>query len=235
MVLFHTKEGIKLVIEAEREQKRSRVVVMVDGFNLYHSLDFFEDGVTPNDCLRYRKYRWLNLWKLALCYVRPKTEELTSVTYFTTLAHWNEGKVFRHNLYIRAQMSQGVFLLMGKFKNKQVICKSDCKRTFTSWEEKQTDVNIARSIIEAAYLDTFDRLILVSGDSDQIPAVAFVKEYFPEKRITVVVPIGRSAIELKELAHSTERMKEDHLKRSQLDNKVLVAGGEYVQKPATWN
>jgi uncharacterized LabA/DUF88 family protein len=220
--------------KAEEAEKKIRVMCVVDGFNLYHSLDYFEGGVSPNDCLRYRKYRWLSLRKLALCFVRPKSEELEGVHYFTTYAHWDSNKVFKHRLYVRAQQSEGTEVVFGKFKNKQVKCKSTCGAMFSTWEEKQTDVNIARHIIESAYLDMFDRLILISGDSDQIPAIEFVKQYFPEKIITVVVPIGRTAIELKELAHTTEKMSEDHLKRSQFPEKVMVVTGENVLRPAGW-
>lgn len=211
-----------------------RVLCVVDGFNLYHSLDWFEDGVTRNDCKRYRKYRWLSLHSLAKCYVRPKSEELIGVRYFTTYAHWDEGKMFRHKLYVRAQEAEGTIVKLGKFKHKQIECKAECGKYFSTWEEKRTDVNIARCMIEAAYLDEFDRLILISGDSDQIPAVEFIKENMSKKHVTVVVPIGRSAEELRLTAHSTLKMTEDHLIRSQLPLKLKVLSGEWVQKPDSW-
>lgn len=221
--------------EPRREvEKKGRVLCVVDGFNLYHSLDWFEDGITAIDSQRYRKYKWLSLRSLALCYVRPRSETLVGVRYFTTYAHWNEGKIFRHRVYVRAQEAEGTEVVFGRFKNKQVECKAQCGATFSAWEEKQTDVNIARCIIESAYLDLFDRLILISGDSDQVPAVQFVKEYFPSKHVTVVVPIGRSADELKQTAHTTEKMTENHLDRSQLPTKIKVLSGEWVQKPDTW-
>lgn len=227
-------EGILLITQGKFDEIKTRIMCVVDGFNLYHSLDYFEGGVSPRDCQRYRRYRWLSLRQLALCYVRPKSEQLESVHYFTTYAHWNSDKVFRHRIYVRAQESEGTEVVLGKFKNKQVKCKASCGHAFTTWEEKQTDVNIARHIIESAYLDSFDRLILISGDSDQLPAIEFVKRYFPQKTVTVVVPIGRTAIELKSLAPTTEKMSEDHLKRSQLPEKVRLLTGEYVVRPNTW-
>ena len=217
------------------EVQRKRVICFVDGFNLYHALDFFEGGITASDRFRYRKYRWLSLRSLALCYVRPKSEELTGVHYFTTYAHWREDKVFRHKIYVRAQEAEGTEVTFGKFKNKQVVCASECKRTFSTWEEKQTDVNLANKIIELAYLDEFDRAVLVTGDSDQVPTINFVKENFPKKHITVVVPIGRSADELKQTAHTVEKMSEAHLLRSQMPEKVKAATGEFLQRPEKWN
>jgi uncharacterized LabA/DUF88 family protein len=53
-----------------------------------------------------------------------------------------------------------------------------------------------------------DRAILITGDSDQVPTISLVKENFPRKHITVVVPIGRSTDELKETAHTVEKMSE---------------------------
>ena len=218
----------------ETETPKIRVLCLVDGFNLYHSLDWFEGGVTKTDSLRYRRYRWLSLKNLANCYVRPKSEVLVGVQYFTTFAEWDPAKTFRHRIYIRAQESEGTIVVFGKFKQKRVKCKAQCGMEFSSWEEKRTDVNIARAMIEAAYLDGFDRLILISGDSDQIPALQFIKENMPAKRLTVVVPIGRSADELKSVAHSSEKMREDHLKRAQFPTRVQSMTGEWLQKPDTW-
>jgi uncharacterized LabA/DUF88 family protein len=218
-----------------QQGQRKRVICLVDGFNLYHALDYFERGMTESDKFRYRKYRWLSLRALALCYVRPQSEELVEVNYFTTYAHWREDKVFRHKLYVRAQEAEGTEVIFGKFKNKQIRCRAVCGQPFSAWEEKQTDVNIARRMIELAYLDAFDRLIVISGDSDQIPAISFVREYFPNKHVTVVVPIGRSADELKQIAHTTEKMSEAHLRRSQMNEKVKATNGEWLLRPAKWN
>jgi uncharacterized LabA/DUF88 family protein len=222
-------------IKVEETPKRSRVICFVDGFNLYHALDYFEGGITASDCFRYRKYRWLSLRSLASCYVRPRSEELIAVHYFTTYAHWREDKVFRHKLYVRAQEAEGTQVTLGKFKNKQLVCASECKRPFSTWEEKQTDVNLATRIIELAYLDEFDRAVLITGDSDQVPTISFVKENFPHKHITVVVPIGRSADELKQTAHTMEKMSEKHLQRSQMPERVKALSGEYLLRPPSWS
>jgi uncharacterized LabA/DUF88 family protein len=226
----------KPVLELAEAPPRKRVFCFVDGFNLYHALDFFEDGVSERDKFRYRKYRWLSLRTLAQCYVRPQTETLVGVNYFTTYAHWREDKVFRHSLYVRAQQAEGTHVIFGKFKNKQITCKAGCGGMFSTWEEKQTDVNLARSIMELAYLDVFDRAIVISGDSDQVPTISFVRDYFTDKTITVVVPIGRAADELKAVAHTTEKMSEAHLQRAQMPEKVQCAStGEWLLRPPKWN
>ena len=47
------------------------------------------------------------------------------------------------------------------------------------------------------FMMKFDKAFIISGDSDLIPSIRAVKESFPGKEIGVIVPIGRSAIDLK--------------------------------------
>jgi len=83
-----------------------RVAVFVDGFNVYHFLDN-----TPN----FKKYKWLNYWRLAECFL-PANSEIASIFYFTAFAKWNPDKIKRHKLYIRALRTKGVKEVIGKFK-----------------------------------------------------------------------------------------------------------------------
>ena len=64
----------------------AHVAVFVDGFNLYHALD-------DNPC--FHKYKWLDLAKLARCFV-PQTDEIVQVFYFTAYATWAPEKVEKH-------------------------------------------------------------------------------------------------------------------------------------------
>jgi uncharacterized LabA/DUF88 family protein len=66
------------------------------------------------------------------------------------------------------------------------------------YEEKETDVNIAISMIKDAAQDVYDTAILVSGDTDLRPVVATVKQLRPNKRIVVAVPRVAIAREVKE-------------------------------------
>lgn len=60
-------------------------------------------------------------------------------------------------------------------------CDATCKEPFDKPAEKQTDVNIAISIIEFA--DEYDILILVTADSDQVAAIGLLKQKYPEKTV----------------------------------------------------
>jgi uncharacterized LabA/DUF88 family protein len=46
---------------------------------------------------------------------------------------------------------------------------------FTTFEEKETDVNLALKIFEDAFFDNYDRAIIISGDSDIIPVIATIR------------------------------------------------------------
>ena len=107
-----------------------RVIVYVDGFNLYHAIsDLGDDSL-----------KWLCLRRLSESLIR-EGEELKSVKYFSAYANWMESSVRRHRTYVAALREEGVKFIEGKFKKKHVRCKV-CRAQFQTHEEKETDVNI---------------------------------------------------------------------------------------------
>lgn len=201
-----------------------RVVCFIDGFNLYHALDAHE---------RYRKYKWLDLRRLAECFVAG-TERLDDVLYFTTYSTWNPDKLGRHRLYVRALESRSVKVIFGKFKKVTKRCRAECGKQFQTFEEKRTDVNIAVQLFSYAQRDLFDKALIVSGDSDLIPAIEETRRIFPNKSIGVIIPIARQAEEMKNSADFHIRMKERHLRSSLLPDPIEIGQGVRLAKPATW-
>lgn len=59
---------------------------------------------------------------------------------------------------------------IAKFKESRAECKR-CQATWTKHEEKETDVHFALTIFEDAIDNVFDRAIIISTDSDYVPAV----------------------------------------------------------------
>lgn len=202
----------------------NRVVFFIDGFNLFHALD-----QNPE----YHKYKWLNLSNLAKQFLTSK-DTLSEVYYFTALANWNSEKVNRHKQYINALRYVGVDIVYGKFKRKNLKCRAICKKIYTSFEEKQTDVNIAIYLLEQAIKDEYDTAVILSGDSDLIPAINAVKNSFPEKSIWVLIPIGRQADELKNRCDKNMRIKENHLKNSQFDYDIVKGEKIIASCPKKW-
>jgi uncharacterized LabA/DUF88 family protein len=212
----------------------SRIVVLIDGFNLYHALEYNPVSSRPSvDPRRYNKYKWLNLHKLAECFVLDKKDTLVDVFYFTTLALWDPGKVARHKEYIRALELQGIKVIYGEFKRKQKHCNL-CKKNFWTFEEKQTDVNIALKLLTLAVIDAFDKAIIISGDTDLLPAVKAVQATFPHKQVGVVIPIGKASENFKNNADFHYKMKEKHLQVSLLADPVILPDGSRIICPTSW-
>ncbi|HKF51504.1 MAG TPA: NYN domain-containing protein [Candidatus Acidoferrales bacterium] len=201
----------------------SKVVVFIDGFNLYHAIKAHP---------KYRPYKWLNLKKLASLYVHG-SDTLEAVLYFTTLATWDTDKAQRHKVYIRALENEGVTIVYGEFKRKQKHC-SRCQRDFWSFEEKQTDVNIALSLFQLAVADRYDKAVIISGDTDLLPAVKAVRSTFPSKHLGVVIPIGRASEDLKKQADFHYKMREHHLASSRFSDVIALKDKSLLKCPDTW-
>lgn len=204
------------------DEQRARVYCLVDGFNLYHSLDWYVAGKTKEENLRYRRYKWLSLWKLAQNLADPN-EEVVGVEYFTSVPTWDVGKQTRHRIYIRAQEAEGVLVTKGQFRDKDVICKATCKFQFPIQVEKKTDVNIAIKLLDLAYQNAFDIAFLVSADTDLIPAIDMVRKRFPKKQVISVLPIGKKTdnSEIRNTCNTVRKMTEKHLLESQMPETVV--------------
>jgi uncharacterized LabA/DUF88 family protein len=199
-----------------------RVHCFVDGFNLYHALDWFNDGKTIEENHKYRKYKWISLRDLARCFIGG-SEELVGVDLFTTVPTQNIGKQMRHRQFNRAQECHGVNVTHGAFREKQVRCEAHCKGSFSIRIEKQTDVNIALKMLDLAYQDAYDKAILISGDTDLIPAIKLIRERWPQKHIVAVLPIGRrkNGLDMRHACNSEIKMNESHLQRCLMLEQVI--------------
>lgn len=207
----------------------SKVVFIVDGLNLYHALDYFETGPDHD---RFKKYKWLNLKKLALLFA-DKKDTVEDILYFTTLVTWDPGKIARHRLFIRAQENEGISVVYGEFKRKEKHCTA-CGKYFLTFEEKQTDVNIALKLFQYAIEGRYDKAVIISGDTDLIPAIKAVHSTFPGKQIGVVIPIGRASEDMKKQADFHHKMREHHLASSRLPDPFRLKDGSEIHCPTNW-
>jgi len=210
------------------QQQTKRAIVYVDGFNLYYGA--LKDG----------PHKWLNLERF-FCRLRQH-DEIQRIRYFT--ARISGSHASNQEAYLLALTTLPlVDVILGKFKTKQVACTvPDCpkpgRRIFAMPEEKRTDVNVALWMLHDAQRDLCDRLILVSGDSDLVPAIRMVKDHFPEKEIVVYIParteIRGAALELRAEAHKARTLPLDLLPKSQFPAALPLSGGRTVDKPGTW-
>lgn len=207
----------------------AKVAFLIDGFNLFHALDYFAGGPDRD---RYHKYKWISLRKLCSLFL-THNDRLEDVLYFTTLATWDAQKALRHKLFIKAQEAEGTEVIYGEFKRKQKRC-SQCGKYFWTFEEKQTDVNIALRLFQMAVRDKFDKAIILSGDTDLIPAIKAVRQTFPGKQIGVIIPIGRASEDLKKHADFYHKMKERQLASSRYPDTLTLPDGSALSCPGNW-
>ena len=204
-------------------QSSKRTIFFIDGLNVYHAI--------KNS--RFNQYKWLDYWELAKKFTGQK-DRLKGVLYFTAYSVWDNEKIKRHKRLVLANRDQGVDVIFGRFRRVTKNCRQ-CRKKYQTFEEKRTDVNIAIHLLTNAYKDNYDKAVLISGDSDIIPAVQAVKQAFPEKEISLVIPVGGKAHELAQVIGSSVRMKEVHLRTSQLPNTVTLKNGVILQRPGEWH
>ena len=197
---------------------QERVVCFVDGFNLYHAIHR----------LSYPHLKWVNLWVLASVFVRPKSQRLVDVYFFSAYADWRPQSKKRHVQYVRALSASGVKPIMGKFKEKDRKCPQ-CRHQWLSHEEKETDVNIALALLNLGYKDQYDRAFLISNDSDLAPAIHMIIANFPGKRVTTIVPPHyQHSNELIKASSDKAKITVEHLQRCLLPAIIYDAGGNMV-------
>lgn len=197
----------------------------IDGFNLYHAI------VNLND----NKLKWLDLRKLCENFV-PDGYKLNKIYYFSAVpTHLGFDKTSRHNLYIKALESVGVTPILGNFKRKKPTCKI-CHRQYDAYEEKESDINIAISMLKDAFLDNFDRAFLITADTDLVSTIQMIKANFPSKTIVLLPPPKRDryAHELKQNAHISLEIKNKHLLKSLLPD-IIKYNGQTINKPIEYN
>jgi hypothetical protein len=203
-------------------------MIYVDGFNFYYG------------AVRGTAYKWLDLEE---CFLKLRPgDDIRRIWYFTALV--DGPKRFRQQAYLRALATRPlVQVILGKFKLKQVKCvvpgcSYSGSRVFDVPEEKRTDVNIALQLLDDANHDRADRFIVVSGDSDLVPALEMVKTQWPKKRLVVYVPsrhpLRGAAVELRNAADKHRTFPQAILKVCQFPPVLSDGRGGVIHKPVEW-
>lgn len=174
---------------------RKKILVLIDGFNYYHKLDNYQR-------LHKESVKWLDYSALLNSAIYQHLKKFNvdisiEIIFFTAIAHHRgDDSVKRHTVYLDALKLTGVKIVEGEFKKKYIDICNDCQQKSKGekrlkHEEKHTDVNIAITMLEKAFIDEFDRVYLLSEDNDYVPVVRRVKELFPEKEIIICPPPQR--------------------------------------------
>jgi uncharacterized LabA/DUF88 family protein len=123
--------------------------------------------------------------------------------------------------------------IYGQFKRRSKKCPK-CNQIYWTYEEKETDVNIAIYLFKLSIKNEFDTAFIISGDSDLIPSIKVVKEFFPEKYIGVIVPPGRKALDLENNCDFNMKLKEKHLKSCVFPGEITLPDNSIISRPSAW-
>ena len=204
--------------------KNERVVVYVDGFNMYFGM--MQAG--------FSYCRWLNIKALAQNLLQPH-QQLAEVKYFTARVANNPDKQKRQNTYLEALYETGVKIFYGQYQ----MNTQDCHRCGHIWldaNKKMTDVNIATHLLVDAYQDKYDAAMLISGDSDLVPPIRAVHENFTKKRVFVAFPPKRHNNTVALVAKGSLIVGRKKLVDSQFPPIIQKAvDGFILNKPTDWN
>lgn len=207
---------------------KKRTSIYIDGFNLYRG------------AIAGTAHKWLNIQKFFEL-LRP-ADDIVAINCFTAIMAGQQG--VRQQIYLNALATlPKLRVILGKYKTKRVLCRIPlCEHTgdrmIVTWEEKRTDVNIAIRILDDAYQDVSDNIVLVSGDSDLVPALHAVKSRFPTKRLIVYVPardpIRGAAVEIRSAADQNKTLPLALLPKAQFSPEILDGDGNPIRKPPGW-
>jgi Uncharacterized conserved protein len=205
------------------EQKKQKVIVYVDGFNFYYGLK--SKG--------WRKYYWLDMVKFAEKLLRPH-QDLVEVCYFSAKPT-DLQKSKRQDAFFQANKLNPKFTLhLGKYLTKNIICKH-CNNIIPSFEEKETDVRIATTMLADVYQKKCDITMLVSADSDLVPPIERIKEFDPVHKIIVCFPPNRHSFNLKKWSNGTKTLIDQKpYNECMLPETVTLPNGFNLTRPNKW-
>jgi uncharacterized LabA/DUF88 family protein len=201
------------------------VIAYVDGFNLYHGL---------HDKYR-RRYLWLDL-EHVVQRLRP-SDRIVAIRYFTALVRDDPSALARQRTYLdalRVHRGGSVEVVLGRYQSKTLSCRQ-CGSSWTSYEEKETDVNIAVSIVADAAAGASDLALIISADSDLCPAIRTARSLNRRRGMIAAFPPRRSSFEIRSLIRGAFTVAAVDLRNSLLPDTVNdPATGRMYKRPSKW-
>jgi hypothetical protein len=200
-----------------------RVIVYIDGFNLYFGLK----------TKGWRRYYWLDVELLAKNLLKDD-QNLIKVNYFTSRISMPPDKKKRQATYLEAlQTLSNTEIFYGHYLTNTIECKR-CGNIFPRPNEKMTDVNIAIEMLTDAFQDKFDKAILISADSDLSGPLKKIKQLFTNKKVLVAFPPERYSFELEKIAHSSFTIGRKKFAGSVFPDEITKPDGFVLQRPDHW-
>jgi uncharacterized LabA/DUF88 family protein len=165
-------------METEKEQEEEynnseRIIVFVDGNNLYH-------------CLKEKEWNtWIDIGLLAKRLAGNRM--LEHIYFYNVHPPGNEPNTEKTNAYYACVKNTPN--LTFRYSWLQAIQKADEYGLYKSYKEKGGDTAITADIVSLAAKDEYDTAIIVASDGDYLPAAKILEEY--HKSVEVVYFQGR--------------------------------------------
>ncbi len=109
-----------------------------------------------------------------------------------------------------------------------------CRREFIKHEEKATDVGIAVKLLEVLSNKDCETVVLMTGDTDIIPAIETANRMFPDNETLVAFPFARKNDELKDAAPRSFKIRVNSYTNNQFPDPVVLLDGTTITKPLIW-
>ncbi|WP_324191834.1 NYN domain-containing protein [Nocardia brasiliensis] len=168
--------------------------------------------------------------------LRPRST-LVKVHYFTAPVLNDPLAAARQSDYLsalKAANGSRIEIVRGRYQAKTMKCRN-CGDQWQRHEEKETDVNIAVSLVADAANKAIDTALLISGDSDLAPAVRMATRVNPSLVTIAQFPPKRFSAELKALMPSSAYLGISHIRNSLLPNIVTDSATNLSwTRPAKW-
>ncbi|MCS7041202.1 MAG: NYN domain-containing protein [Bryobacteraceae bacterium] len=177
-----------------------KAALYVDGFNFYYGVrNHFKAG-EPRRGFSLSGLVWCDFRALVERHFLEPDTKLLRIRYFTApVTEQVEAKQDEHARYenwLRAARTiPGLQVIFGYYRPRRKAAKNKeaagdpLAAVDQLRQEKETDVNIAVEMLLDAIAGQFDTAYLLSGDTDQIPAVAAAAfRLRPHRRVRVLVP-----------------------------------------------
>ncbi len=205
------------------------IYAFIDGFNIYHLIDNHAQQTGEN-------LKWLSYPDL-VSLIAEETAQPDNLYFFTAQPnHLGYDKITRHQIYCKSQRLLGVNVIQGRFKKSDMKCKAHRCGQYLFYpinQEKQTDVNIALTLMETAFRVQQGRFYLFTADTDQVPTARIIQKLFPKIQFYWVYP-RRDKIpdEIRQVLRPKQiiNLNWQHFRSSQMPETV-TSKGDSVQSP----
>ena len=199
------------------------IIAYIDGYNLYH-------GIMRK---KWWKYLWLDIEGLMTEFMNPN-EILLEVKYYTSPVRDDRPKEARQKAYWRAlRTSKNVSIIKGRFAKRRRFCYT-CGSGWNTYEEKKTDTNLACDIVEDAFNNRSDAVLIISGDGDMVPPITTLKRVNSGVNLRLVLPPSTRNKDIQKLTKNVSNIEERHLRAHQFPPIITQQTGSQIICPVEW-